>query len=132
MAKKKRKARESTDNVDMFKPIDIEKFGSDEDPCFGKHYDLSAEECKRCGDSELCAAVFSRTNAKKLRDKETKGNRYKDMELEDPGKPLNEALLNWVKEKKEEGLKRSEIIKKAKKTFGSTRKEVKELYKITQ
>ena len=131
MAKKKRKAREKTDDVNLLKPIDITKFGSNDDPCFGKLYDLGADECKRCGDSELCSAVYSRTSAKKIRDKGQEGNRYKDMELEDPVKPANEPLLKWVKEKKSEGMSRSKIIVKAKKIFGSTRDEIKELYKIS-
>tara|TARA_R110002012_G_scaffold306718_1_gene511631 strand:+ start:117 stop:503 length:387 start_codon:yes stop_codon:yes gene_type:complete len=49
-------------NIDLMKPIDITKFGTDNDPCFGKHYDLKAEECQRCGDHEFCAI----TTAQKL------------------------------------------------------------------
>jgi len=128
---KKRKAREQTEDVNLLEPIDITKYGSDDDPCFGKLYDLGADECKRCGDSELCSAVYSRTSAKQIRDKAQKGNRYKDMELEDPVKPENEPLLKWVKEKKTEGMPRAKIITKAKKTFGSTRDEIKKLYKMT-
>ena len=131
MAKKTRKAREHTDDVDLLKPIDITKYGSENDPCFGKLYDLGADECKRCGDSELCSAVYSRTAAKGIRDKEQNGNRYKDMELDKPAKPPNEALFKWVKEKKTEGLSRAKIISKAQKTFGSTRDEIKKLYKMT-
>lgn len=127
MAKKKRKPREETENIDFLQPIDIKKVGSNDDPCFGKLYDLSAEECKRCGDSELCAVVFSQTTAKKIRKKEEKNNRFKDIELDEPKE--NQALKKWVKEKMDEGLTRSQIIKKARLTFGSTRDEIKALHK---
>ncbi|MAO08040.1 MAG: hypothetical protein CL596_04935 [Alteromonas sp.] len=127
MAKKKRKPRKATKGVDILKPIDINKFGTKDDPCFGKEYDLSTDECSRCGDSELCAAVFGQTTLKKTRDKVESKNRFKDKELFEDDK--NPALTKWVRDKKEEGLKRSEIIKKAKATFGSTREEIKKIYK---
>ena len=44
---------------DILKPIDINSIGSNGDPCFGKGYDLSTEECKQCGDSELCCLKFA-------------------------------------------------------------------------
>lgn len=43
----------------LLRPFDVTKFGSDNDPCFGKKYDLSADECQECGDIELCAIAFS-------------------------------------------------------------------------
>lgn len=127
MAKKKRIAREKTEDVDFLKPIDITKIGSDDDPCFGKEYDLSSDECKRCGDSELCAVVFSQTKAKELRGSEESKNRFKDMELDEPKE--NQALAKWVEQKKKDGKKRSEIIKEARRTFGSTRDEIKAIWK---
>ncbi len=126
MAKKKRKPRKPTKGVNLLKPIDINKFGKDDDPCFGKEYDLSTDECGRCGDSELCAAVFGQGKLKKKRDKIEKKNRFKDVELFQDENP---ALTKWVKDKKEGGLTRSQIIKKAKRTFGSTREEIKKIYK---
>lgn len=128
MAKKKtREPREKTEQVDFLKPIDIKKIGTSDDPCFGKLYDLSEEACKRCGDSELCAVVFSQTKAKKVRKKVESKNRFKDLELDEPKE--NKALAKWVAERKKEGKKRSEIIKLAKRTFGSTREEIKAIYK---
>lgn len=122
----KRKARKATKKVDFLKPIDITLFGTKDDPCFGKLYNLSTSECQRCGDSELCAVVFAQ-NMKKERVKQKKKTRFKDEELE--VNTNNPALERWVKERKEEGLTRQEVIKKAKKTFGSTREEIKKIYK---
>lgn len=126
MAKKNtRIPRDKTPDINVMEPIDITRFGTDEDPCFGKEYNLASPECKRCGDSELCAIVMAQNNniARKLIESE---NRFKDLEI--VPKETNEALKKWVSMKIDEGLKRSEIIKKAKNTYGSTREEIKEIY----
>lgn len=125
MAKKKkedRKPRKKTEGIDFLKPIDFSKIGTQDDPCFGKHYNLSTDECKRCGDSELCSVLFSlklNKDRAKIESKES----FKDLNDND-----NKALENWVKNKKKEGLSRSQIIKKAKLTFGSTREEIKKIF----
>lgn len=131
MPKKERKARNKIKKkkVDFLKPIDITQFGTDDDPCFGKHYNLAEKECKRCGDSEICGLIFSQGLHKKRKKVESK-YRFKDMELEP--KKQNESLKKWVKEKMLEGKKRYEVIKLANKTFGSTRKEIKQIYKTLQ
>ena len=36
-------------------PTNVSEIIGTRDDCFGKEYDLSTSECKRCGDSELCA-----------------------------------------------------------------------------
>lgn len=123
---KTREPRKKTE-VDLMEPIDVTIFGTDDDPCFGKEYNLSTPECKRCGDSELCAIVMGQNNHLKRAQIE-KDNRFKDLEIIGKSKG-NQALIEWVKVKKEEGLSRSEIIKKAKNTYGSTREEIKEIYK---
>lgn len=125
MAKKKRKARKKTKGVSFTKPIDISKFGTEKDPCFGKLYNLSTDECKRCGDSELCGVIFSQ-KAHDKRKKIEKKKRFKDIELTEEENP---SLTKWVQEKKDEGLTRSKVIKKAKRTFGSTRDEIKKIWK---
>lgn len=126
MAKKERTPREKTKGVDLMEPVDITQFGTKDDPCFGKEYNLSAPECKRCGDSELCAIVMGQNNNLKRKDLESK-NRFKDLEIVD--KASNPALVEWVKVKIAEGLSSSEIVVKAKKTYGSTRKEIRDIYK---
>ena len=125
--KKDREARKKTKKIDFLEPVDLSKIGTEDDPCFGTQYDLSTAECKRCGDSELCAVVFAQ-NMTKQRTKIEKKKAFKDIQLE----PVNEALLKWVTDKKSEGLSRANIISKAKKTFGSTRKEIKDIYKTLE
>ena len=125
MAKKNsREPREKTKGIDLMEPINITQFGTDDDPCFGKEYNLSTPECKRCGDSELCAIVMGQNNHIKRKTIED-NNRFKDLEIVNK---TNTALEEWVKSKMEEGLKRSEIITKAKNTYGSSREEIKSIY----
>ena len=40
-------------------PTNVSEIIGTRDDCFGKEYDLSTSECKRCGDSELCAVCFA-------------------------------------------------------------------------
>lgn len=127
MAKeKKRKARKETVQAEEFlKPIDITKFGTDDDPCFGKHYNLSESECKRCGDNGLCAIVTAQKLS--IERKNIEGEqKFKDLER---GSKENKALESWIKDKISEGISRVDIIKKAKSTFGVNREEVKDIYK---
>ena len=129
MAKRKAKEKSSLKPDDFLEPIDITKFGTDDDPCFGKHPNLAEPECKRCGDSALCGIVFGQNLNVKRAEIES-NNRFKDLEKPDEeDKPINKSLMNWVKDKLDEGLSRSEIIKKAKNTFGSTRDEIKDIIK---
>jgi len=80
MAKRQIRDKIKLSEEEMLKPLDIEKFGSDSDPCFGKLYSLSSSECKRCGDSEICGSVFAqRLNGK--REIIESGKRFKDIEL---------------------------------------------------
>lgn len=65
---------------DILKPIDINSIGSNGDPCFGKGYDLSTEECKQCGDSELCCLKFANLMGKTRKQLEEE-NQFKDLEI---------------------------------------------------
>ena len=79
MARQSRKRAVEPDT--FLTPIDIRDFGDfEKDPCFGKLYDLGADECQICGDFELCAIAFAqRQNQKRIEaEKETK---TKDLEL---------------------------------------------------
>lgn len=63
----------------LLQPLDLSKFGTENDPCFGKLYDLKADECQICGDFEICAVAFSqKLNGKRLKFEET--NKMKDLE----------------------------------------------------
>ena len=106
MAKaKERKRREKlTKKVDLTEPllpIDIEKFGSDEDPCFGKLYDLTEDECKRCGDCTICGIVFNQGTLK-LRAEQEKENTFKDLDI-DKQTPDEKGAKKYIKEKIKEG-----------------------------
>lgn len=79
-----RKSRERQE-VDIMKPITIELFGSEDDPCFGKHHDPAVKECKSCGDQELCAIVQAQ-RMHKVRDTEVK--KYPVKDLEEPNMDL--------------------------------------------
>ena len=124
MGKNKRKPREKTSGISFLKPVDFSKVGTNDDPCFGKLYKLSTKECSMCGDSELCAVVFAQ-HMNKERKKIEKTNKFKDLDLLEE----NKSLVNWVKQKHKEGLTRAEVIKTARKTFGSQRDEIKKIYK---
>jgi len=68
-------------NDKLLRPFDVTKFGGDDDPCFGKLYSLTAEECMVCGDHELCAIVFA-NSAHVKRIKEEKKNQDLDMKID--------------------------------------------------
>ena len=78
---RKRKPRNTiveSNNVSLIRPFDMTKFGTDDDPCFGKLNDPKAPECQRCGDFEFCAIVTAE-NIKRLRVKEESKTKFKDM-----------------------------------------------------
>lgn len=129
MAKQRKSRKKPSIEQDKFlKPIDITKFGTEDDPCFGKLYNLAEPECKRCGDSGLCGIVFGQNLNLKRKEIE-KDSKFKDLEEAPKTKQENNSLKEWVKNKKKEGLSRQDVIVKAKKTFGSTRDEIKEIWK---
>jgi hypothetical protein len=64
----KREPRNTKKKPDIMKPFDVSMFGTDDDPCFGKHYDIQAPECASCGDREICSIVLAQ-NMHKLRAK---------------------------------------------------------------
>jgi len=81
----------------LLRPFDVTKFGSDDDPCFGKLYSLTAEECMVCGDHEICAIVFA-NSAHGKRITEEKKNQNLDLqidklELEKDVNDLNKRLV---------------------------------------
>lgn len=68
--------------VDVLSPVSqitLEQLGSADDPCFGKHFDPKAEECSRCGDSEICAIKMMQNNTMK-RAKIEAETKFKDIE----------------------------------------------------
>lgn len=120
--KDKRKPRKEV-NVDMFTPIDITMIGSEKDPCFGKLYDLSTNECRMCGDNARCAIVTGQNQLLHRRDIESK-NRFKDIEIAN-----KESVKKYIIAKKKKGLKRFKVVKLATKKFGENKKLYQQIYK---
>lgn len=82
MAKKDNREPRDTEEFeddDLLTPFDVTKLGTDEDPCFGKLYDLKAEECKICGDIEVCSIAFSQKLTEKRLNIESE-TKFKDLE----------------------------------------------------
>lgn len=116
MGKREQRNKIKISPEEMLKPLDIEKFGSDTDPCFGKLYNLNTPECKRCGDSEICGAVFAQ-GLHKIRGKIEKNNRFKDLELDNSSK----LMTKYINRLKAKGYKQSRIIRLTKKKFNISR-----------
>lgn len=77
-----RKARTKlTNKVDLLIPVNIEKLGSEDDPCFGKHFDPKEKDCQTCGDSELCQIKINQL-LHTVRGKLEKEGKFKDLEEE--------------------------------------------------
>jgi len=82
MAKEERKPRDTDEFEEeglLLTPFDVRQLGTDDDPCFGKLYDLKAEECKVCGDIEVCAIAFSQKLTLKRLEIESEGS-FKDLD----------------------------------------------------
>ena len=81
----------------LLRPFDVAKFGGEDDPCFGKLYSLSAEECMVCGDHELCAIVFAnKAHGKRIVAEKKNQNldlEIDSLELQKDIKDLNKKLV---------------------------------------
>lgn len=122
MAKKNKLIK--LEDTPILKPVDIDSIGSSDDPCFGKSYDLSTQECRSCGDSELCCIKFAEMMGKTRKELEEE-NQYKDMEL----------LVDKVAAKKtfralrRKGEDKKTIIQKLQAKYSITVKEARTLYR---
>lgn len=91
-----RKEPKEHKTIDRMMPINFDKLGSSEDPCFGKHYDMKAKECKKCGDCEICAIVSSQKNLlSQVTEQETK-NHFKDTDEAEFVDGQNKELLKYM------------------------------------
>lgn len=127
MAKdKKKKKRDLPDisKVDPLTPIDIDSIGASSDPCFGKGYDLTTNECKMCGDSELCCIKFAAALGKTRKELE-KENNYKDLEtlVDIP------AVKKTIRALNRKGEDRKTIRQKLQAKYHLSESEAKDLYK---
>ncbi len=118
MGKKKK-----VSDKELLKPLDILSLGGESDPCFGKEYDLTTNECQRCGDSELCAIA----NSQKLRLVREGIEREKD--FKDIEKPKKSKIDKFIEKMIDKDYKPSKIITKTMKKFDLTKKEARSKYK---
>ena len=126
MAKKTKKTKQLPDlgSHDPLVPIDLSSIGGNGDPCFGKAYDLSTNECKLCGDSELCAYRMSQLLNKTRKELEEE-NQYKDLDvLEDVA-----GIKKYLRTYKRKGFKRKECIDKASEKFEVPPKLIRKIYR---
>jgi hypothetical protein len=126
--KRKARKKEVLKNPDLLEPLDLTIFGGINDPCFGKHYDPKAPECKVCGDCEICAIVLA-NNLKKQRLQIEKEKSFKD--LEDAEIQLkHKRAKRYAKKKAEEGWSNAKIIRRAAKRYELTEDKIKEICKL--
>ena len=121
---KLKNVREELENGDILEPMDISKLGTNGDPCFGKHYDLSTKECKMCGDSELCCIKFTDLMGKTRKELEAE-TQYKDLE------PLIDmaGCKKYYRKLVRDRLGKREILDKLQSRFELSRKEARDLYR---
>lgn len=113
--KPRNKERKNLSDEQMLQPLDITKFGGPDDPCFGKHHDLKSEDCRACGDSELCAIALSHKGLA-MRQKLEMKQSFKDME--DTEIDLKEKRVRkYIAKKLGEGLPLKKVLKRASKRY---------------
>jgi hypothetical protein len=115
----KRESRDSKISPEAYlKPFDVTKFGGEEDPCFGKEYDLTAPECGICGDIEACSIAFMH-NTTRVRTQLEAENKYKDLEEADMIR--KKRIRDFVKSKRMKGWGDTRIITVLKRRYSLTR-----------
>lgn len=125
MAKKSKKTDLMLSEMDPLTPItNIDNLGSDKDPCFAKEYDLTTNECKLCGDSELCAICFAQ-KLNKTRAEIEKESHFKDMEKLLDVQGIKKYMRSLIRKE----LSRKEVISKAIDKFDITKKDARSIYK---
>jgi len=102
--------------LDYMDPLE---FGTAKDPCFGKHFSLSAAECQVCGDAIFCA---NKVKLKLL----SEVNNQPGLDTEFLEKEVD-ACTKYIKEKVEAGRPEKLIIKMAKKKFQTPTPKIKEI-----
>ena len=140
MAKKKKSKalervqqnRYDPNEIDMTKPLDLTKFGSEDDPCFGKLYDLNTKQCKLCADADFCAIKMAQTQS--LSRKELNKNNdfidefdIKDVKLD---KTTKKKVKKWMSRRIDKGMKPVLVRKKAMQKYNITKEQAKSIYKL--
>jgi hypothetical protein len=102
--------------IDFSKPVDITLFGSEDDPCFGKHHDPKDSNCKICGDSELCQLIKGQKN-NLIRNKVESKQAFKDTQsIEHPEFNLINAK-KFIRAKFKKEYDRKKTMRLTKKKF---------------
>ena len=103
-------------HIDIMQPVTISMIGTEDDPCFGKHFDGKNSSCRRCGDSELCLIAMGMKTSKERKELESKG-RFKDLEEAEYVIPISDVhnflvnLLTNVESGKMEYSKAMALVK---------------------
>lgn len=108
----------------VFKPINLDVLGGNEDPCFGKLYDLSTQECRMCGDSELCC-IKTANHLGKTRKELEEQNNFKDLD----DKIDRVGLKKYFRGLKRKGKTKKEIIQAFQDKYKLTLHEARTLYR---
>lgn len=144
MARKKKKEiqriaqeRFDPDSIDFSKPINVTKFGSDDDPCFGKHYDMTTKQCKICGDAEFCQ-IKTGQNQHLLRDQKSSEKEYLDYNPEtkeivtdskhECDKSTKKKVVRFMKRKLNKNIKPIKIRKLAIEKYGISKSDAKIIF----
>ena len=102
----------------------IKEIGSNNDPCFGKNYNLNSSECQICGDSELCAIKLSQLQGKTRKQLEESQN-FKDMDILVDIKSVRKFIISQIRK----GISKKEIISQTIEKFSVTKQEARFFYK---
>lgn len=120
--KRKKHKKAKLGKVDLSKPL-IEVLGTEDDPCFGHHL-VTDSNCKKCGDSEVCAIITAqKLNAE--RKKLSKKNTFRDDEEEQIMKDRDKKIARTIRVSRKRKLSDKRIIKKLKRRFNLSEAESK-------
>lgn len=112
------------EEIDLLHPIPLEKFGSEDDPCFGKHHSPKAEECRRCGDADICL-IYTTQRLHLQRGKREAKQKFKDTEIFTEDRPFLEFVRSKLTEKNPK-LAIEALVSKAKVSYYSEETKISE------
>lgn len=126
MSIERKRHKKKKHHIDIMKPIIAADLGSENDPCFGKHYSIKADECKRCGDADVCAIISQTKLIKEIEEESTKSE-YLDVQeaelVDSQNKKLETLLKNKAKKAPDKWLSLSKLIPTVTKKFNLTEKD---------
>lgn len=84
--------------VNIMKPIIASELGSENDPCFGKHYSIKADECLRCGDADVCSIICQNQIHREIEKQASKG-KFLDIEEAELVEAQNKKLETLIRKR---------------------------------